>query len=556
MRHQVEQIFRDLGKPARENQVDTVLKILDAFKSGKRHVFLNAPTGSGKSLIAMVLQKAMQTKTVVITATNALGEQYQKDFPHAPLIIGANNYPCTVRQKCGWPTATAESCYKKSKYFYTRFGEGKEPDDCNTDRCGFALTRALKHTAAISITNYSYYIIDQLYIKEVTQDKSNYHVGTAIFDEAHLINEMFSQHYAIYYSELRGKEFLRDIRKLIGDGTQMEAAYERVFRIIDENVARGSIGPVNHMKFVEMLERFYLKMLDIINTKKVFSPNEAAYDALGELEGKYHGLFCKIDDYKKFGYEVVVDVKKAEKSLSVVPIFVGKTSEKLLQQQNVFMSATLNYDFMLKTLDLDPTDCELITVPYTFNQDDKTLNFKYARRRLNFANMALPEVIEEMREDIQVISQQHKHENGVVITTSFKLAEQLAEQLKSTHRVMLHTKDVPAKQIIKEFKETTKPTILISPSLFEGVDLPGDISKFQVLVKAPFLSLGSKRMFHISRKHRSVYLQLTIMRMNQAFGRSTREKGDKSTTYLLDTNCSRLFNSKHNDCREQFHVIR
>ena len=40
---------------------------------------------------------------------------------------------------------------------------------------------------------------------------------------------------------------------------------------------------------------------------------------------------------------------------------------------------------------------------------------------------------------------------------------------------------------------------------------------------------------------------MTIMRMIQSFGRSTRRSGDKSTTYCLDLKTEKLFDSKNND---------
>jgi Rad3-related DNA helicase len=554
-RPEILKAFNDLGYIPLENQAETVEKIICAFESGKKNVFLHAPTGSGKSLIALVVQKVIGQKAVIVTATNALTDQYKRDYPGVPSIIGANNYPCKLRQRLGFSNANAETCYKKSRFFYTRF-ETPQPE-CELSSCEFANTRSLKNKQPVVVTNYAYYIIDQLYIKAITGEEGNwFKVGLGIFDEAHLINEQFSQHYSIFYSISRGEEYLADIRKLLDqEDSQMEQAYRKVFNIIDENIERGSIGPANHMKFIDMLERFYLKMIDIIDTKKIYASAETSYDALNSMKGKYHGLFCKIDDYKKYKYEVVVDVKKTEGSLSVVPVFVGKTSEHMMQGLNLFMSATLDFNFMVKTLDLDKAECCYIQVPYGFNKDDKTIDFSFACRKLNFNNMNDDQIVADMRHNIETIVANHVDENGVIITTSFQMAKQLADQLTVSHDVICHENNRPAVEVIRQFKKASKPTILISPSLFEGVDFPGLISQFQIMPKAPFLSLGSKRMFHISRKHRTIYTQLTIMRMNQALGRSTRGRGDKSITYMLDENCKKLFRSSLNDCRHQFTVV-
>jgi Rad3-related DNA helicase len=302
--------------------------------------------------------------------------------------------------------------------------------------------------------------------------------------------------------------------------------------------------------------KFYAKMTEIIDNKKIFEKAESGYDALGQMKSKYHGLFCKIDDYFKYKYEIVVDVKKAEKSLSVQPVFMGSTSDIFCQQNNLFMSATMNYAFMVTTMKLNPDECELIKVDYVFNKDDKIIDMTRAKRKINYANMHSDEVVKEFCNDLESIYKIHADQSGVVIATSFKMAELLSQAKSSTHDIILHTNNEPAREIIRRFKQTNRPTVLISPSLFEGVDLPGLESQFQIMPKAPYLSLGSKRMFYISRKHRGVYLQMSIMRMIQGCGRSTRFVGDKAITYMLDLNCGTLLRSKHNTWREQFTLLK
>jgi Rad3-related DNA helicase len=548
--------FHELGYTPRDHQVQAVQDILEAFKT-KKYAFLDAPTGSGKSLIAVVVQKLLGLRGVVVTATNALGEQYKRDYPHLPLIMGANQYPCEARRKLFKNEANADQCYRKSRFFYKL---QTEPTECTT--CEFKLTRLLKKTEPLCVTNYSYYIIDQLYIKPKPgghgedTNPAAFNIDLAVFDEAHLINEQFSQHYVIYYSEARSREFLKDIRTILGDSSKFEAAYESVFDLINENISRGSIGLANHMKFVDMLEKFYVKMYEMADQQRLWAKSETSYDQLGALYNKYHGLFCKIDDYKKYKYECVVDVKKDEVSLAIQPVYVGEASQHMMQRYNLFMSATLNYDFMVKTLALPPEECAYIRVGYTFNEDDKVVDFSRIVDKINYSNMYDEALLEKLRDTLDEILSKHQGESGVVITTSFKMAKELAKLSVDTHDIMVHDNSVPAKEIIHKFKSTTRPTVLLSPSLFEGVDLPDDNSRFQVLPKAPYLSLGSKRMFHISRKHRSDYLRLTIMRMVQAMGRSTRSRGDKSVTYILDKNGDKLFRSKHNAWKTQFKVVK
>ena len=57
---------------------------------------------------------------------------------------------------------------------------------------------------------------------------------------------------------------------------------------------------------------------------------------------------------------------------------------------------------------------------------------------------------------------------------------------KENRRRLLETDpEVQRDEFIEEHFKTTKPTVLISPSLHLGLDLKDDLSRFQVIVKVP-----------------------------------------------------------------------
>ena len=116
-----------------------------------------------------------------------------------------------------------------------------------------------------------------------------------------------------------------------------------------------------------------------------------------------------------------------------------------------------------------------------------------------------------------------------------------------------HRQGEKLEQILTSFKNHTGGSaVLISPAMFEGVDLPGDLSRFQILVKAPFPSLGDKRMKFILDRHPDLYNVITIMKMVQGAGRSVRSPEDHAVTYCLDQNGQRIFNSNHNIWKDEF----
>jgi len=570
----VSEAFSSLKLTPRDGQDQICVSVLEAFLTHQKSiVVVDAPTGSGKSVIGVVVSKALglltdpsEPTSVMITATNSLAKQYERDFKASDTVYplyGAGNYPCTLREEVLKKAFTAESCYKKSRYFYTAveplLGDAAE-EHCG--KCEFAISRSRKATDSMIVTNYAYFIIDRMYMQKIADADPGCGPTTFqkrplfIFDEAHLINEMFVNHNAIFFSEARSREYLKDLGQLFGEDAPVVANYENTFRIILENIERSTIGPKNVEKFVGMLHRFYSFMHDTFEQRANWSKTEADYDRLHGVRHKYHGLFCKTDDYFKFKYEVAVHCDQVAGELSVKPIFVKECFNHLRSKYNLFLSATLSKEFIYETLALTDSDVEYVRVPYAFNAGDKRVRIpkRDTMLKLNYQTLKDPAVIKRLAELCSIYAGLHPDESGLIVTTSFDLAERIADQLVSPHQVILHKRGERVEQAVTALKQRSSPSVLISPTLFEGIDLPGEESRFQIIAKAPYYSLADKRMSVIMRKHRQIYAMMNIMRLTQGLGRSTRFKGDTSTSYFIDKNITRLFNSKHNLWKGQFSV--
>jgi Rad3-related DNA helicase len=77
-------------------------------------------------------------------------------------------------------------------------------------------------------------------------------------------------------------------------------------------------------------------------------------------------------------------------------------------------------------------------------------------------------------------------------------------------------------------------SVLVSPSMMEGVDLHDDLSSFQIILKMPWVSLGDPRTKKKSEIDPDWYTNAVWMQILQASGRSTRHIEDESVTYILD----------------------
>ena len=81
----------------RYNQGSVLNQICDAFNSGYKYIILEAPTGFGKSPVAIAVALTLGS-SYICTSTKDLQTQYSRDFPYLKAAKGKNNFPCLVKE--------------------------------------------------------------------------------------------------------------------------------------------------------------------------------------------------------------------------------------------------------------------------------------------------------------------------------------------------------------------------------------------------------------------------------------------------------------------------
>ncbi len=110
-------------------------------------------------------------------------------------------------------------------------------------------------------------------------------------------------------------------------------------------------------------------------------------------------------------------------------------------------------------------------------------------------------------------------------------------------------------EILEQHMLLNKPTVLISPSLWVGIDLKDDLSRFQIVAKTPYLSLSDKRIRVKMESNHTWYRYETLMKLLQGFGRSIRHKDDNAITYVLDSTAEQLIKSMKNYVPKSYYDI-
>jgi Rad3-related DNA helicase len=133
--------------------------------------------------------------------------------------------------------------------------------------------------------------------------------------------------------------------------------------------------------------------------------------------------------------------------------------------------------------------------------------------------------------------EEHLNEPGLIHSVSYQNEEMILNEVsRPTRRRIIHHGERSAlerEEALKKFKESDN-AILMSPGMFEGVDLKYDKSRFQIFPKIPYLSLGSSATRKRKDRDPQWYQWRTIIRMIQGMGRSVRADDDYAKTYILD----------------------
>jgi Rad3-related DNA helicase len=90
---------------------------------------------------------------------------------------------------------------------------------------------------------------------------------------------------------------------------------------------------------------------------------------------------------------------------------------------------------------------------------------------------------------------------------------------------------------------STPGAVLIACGMHEGIDLPDDAGRWQVILKVPWPSLGDPAIAALAKRDEEWYVWQTAKTLIQAGGRVSRHEADFGVTYCLDGTFMRLYNN-------------
>lgn len=535
----------------RRGQREVIEQIVTAYQEDPEStVVIDAPTGTGKSLIAMwssYILKEMGKRGYLVTSDLALQDQYEKDFKRLnlnwPSIRGVDNYECFVN---GLPFSLGDCKMKGMGY------EQAEQLSCYGN-CTYLQNRRRAIDQPISLLNYSFWLIQRNYV-QVRMDEQEREApfkkrDFVFFDEAHKVDEIVQNHFSARIDESvidRVVYLNRFIsRHNIPAETQTKNRLQSV--VHDLMTTKGREPLFKAIQEFRGIAITYRAAQDIAKktAKKRFGqktiPSDwaSAFTAFDRLKD----IYCKFDDYadliKDVGLEaMVIDQREDEARFTCVE--EAKMIQKYLHEQagfKVFMSATIG-DPRAYARIMGIKGARFIRMDNMFNFEKSPVIF-VNRHKLTYREReaSLPKVVKILDQIIK----KHKGQRGIIHAGSYQFTNYIKQHSMHTFRLMDYEGSKEKAEMLELF-EKKEDSIIMGPSLLEGLDLKDGMSRFQIFFKVPYPSLADpliKAKLNISNDWYNWKTGVSVM---QGVGRSVRSEDDWAITYVIDASFMSLIN--------------
>lgn len=516
----------------RQEQHEAIeFSIGNILDNNKKFVIIEAGTGVGKSAIGLTVARYLDQKlnydedyekgAYFVTTQKILQAQYEKDFSSMTSIYSSKNYQCSYHKQNNCQTSqqllkTAD----RSSAFFKR---------C-TANCAYKKEKKKFLESKESVTNFPYFITESTFSRKITPR------NVLVIDEAHNTENVLSKFVEVTVSQYFCEKIIKEVWP-------------------------SKVTPVNFVKWVKNV--YYPK----VQSQVLYFENKIEKMGLSSKMKELQSLSMKYDMIKSHAEKLtkflkdytpenwVMEMQETErrgyKKVVYRAIDVSKFSDEYLfrlGRKIIMMSATiLDHETYAASLGIAPDDYDFISIPSPFDpQNRPVIQTSVGYMSAQHIDKTLP----KLKKAVEAILDAHSNEKGIIHCHTYKIANYLKRNIRST-RILIHNSE-NRDEILQKHMKSKKPTVLLSPSMTEGVDLKGSLSKFQVICKVPYPYLGDPIVKKRMNKNKGWYGLQTAKCIVQACGRSIRSADDSAVTYILDSDWSRFYSRNRKIFPEDF----
>lgn len=521
------------GHHPRNTQIKLINKINFAIGEGYKNIILEAGIGIGKSAIATTLAN-MYEDSYILTMTKQLQEQYRDDFGDMLVEIkGKGNYKCNYKGTCDF-------CIK-SEYNIAKCSD-----------CDYLIAFRKAKKSKNVITNYDF--MYRVGVDNQMLDPRQ----LLILDEAHNLERkmlMLSSHELNreYISTKFGIDIFEELMK--GEKSYYHIKNNSVYWIEVCKKLMKACG--------ENIEKIEGTGKDVQVTLDEFESNPSKYSNVDYVEKQILESDLKEFNSIRLGLEsgdLIIDVpelklikdNKMDIFAEFKPYSVSDATQNLLSfgETRIFLTGTLgDMKKFCKWNNINPDNTYYIYEKSPFEVSNRPIYIDFVGNmggsRRNVPNWKNKRAILKIKELID----KYPNQKGVIHTSSNEQAFWIMDNLKEYK--LLFVGGESRNEVLKEFNGRNDGVILIGASIKDGVDLKGDLCRFQIIFKVPYPQLNEQVKFRKSLDPSWYYYQ-AVMAIMQAYGRGIRDKEDYCDMYIIDSNFKRLFDFNYNFFNEYF----
>ena len=520
----------------RDNQDELLYETLEAmFIEGYRNVVVEGPTGIGKSPVNVAVSRAVSTlNDLQIAVSNHFGVEISG-------LQTGNSFYTTPQKSLRNQLADDDDLQNylsmlKSRRDYTCGVTGNNCQDCKIrtdsdkscmgmgEQCTYWNQKSSTMHSDQAVITFAMLIVDN-YLPVETEENDRLSFDDrdlVIVDEGHNGESQSASLFAGFTLSpwTLPEEVYADAGQQVG---WQEERYEDVQNVVEEIHIRAQ-------QYVDEYEDTESKQSEVKQCESV--GRKIKY--LCQTFNQGRGWMVNIN-------EVGVPGSNGKtKSIELKPVRVDDFLADYIWsrgRRRLVTSATIpfrgNIDEWTDRIGLDgPTKFIAKETPFPVEHRKIHLNTIVGKMSSSSEDDNWDDAIEQLEE----IANHHVGENGLIHSVSYPRAERIQDSLGSEN-VMIDKEKLETDAVINKWQQSEKD-ILVSPTMTEGVDLHGDRCRWQVLIKAPFASIGDNRVSYLLNEQNewNWYMEETAIDLIQAVGRAVRgpEPNEAASMYVLD----------------------
>lgn len=510
--------FWPLDTPPRPIQLEAIKKVIDSFNNGCQFVLLEVPVGGGKSALSFTIARAMGS-SYFLTLTEQLQQQYTRDFAKFGMeaLKGRAKYECA---KAGGGYTCADG-----KLMYT----GKNV--CKPDLCPYQLAKLRAFAAPHMVANYHSYLFNlglaagKKKLKKGEQPLNDYDQQGDVMRELTVIDEAHAM-----------EPFLLEQAGVTVNLGKLAFPLAPLPKETDEK----NIQTQPYIDYIR--DELIPKTSDYLLTshkRGILDPKTK--NELEQLLGKLHAVLQNPDD------EWVAERERARDgdgfradTFALKPLMVNRYGNWLtgFGERLLLMSGTiLNAYQMCASLGLDPKQGDFHTFDSPFPAENRPVYVGQLDMSYKARDTSWPLMVEQVAK----LLTSHANEKGLILAPSNKMLTHLCKELPRdlSRRILIATGENRVAKY-NEHLSSRAPTVLGASGLWEGADLKGDASRFQIIPQLP-RPMWQGQVAKRAKRSQGWYEWLTYVKTLQGLGRSVRSETDTAVTYILDRDFRKEF---------------